>query len=103
MTFGTGTSFVLSGKVCRVWRNTRTRVHYVTEHTSDRDNDTMHVTDRSTLEGFASAGLVTPWVRSPAPIAASPGAADENGQCVVCGYTLDADGEGHSDDCRLGH
>ncbi len=30
------------------------------------------------------------------------GAADEDGQCVVCGYTLDVDGHGHAEDCRLG-
>ncbi len=59
-TFRTGTSFVLNGKVCRVVRGHRVNVSYVTEHSTNRDEDTMHVAKRATLVGFLNAGLIMP-------------------------------------------
>lgn len=56
-TFRTGTTFVLTGKTCRVWRNTRTRVEYVASHGAGVE-DTMHVSTRAALASLAAAGLI---------------------------------------------
>lgn len=57
-TFAKDTAFRMNGKVHRVWRNTRTSVHYMTEHGNGWE-PTPHVSKRSTLESLTAAGLIT--------------------------------------------